>query len=188
VIAAAVIVAAGSGTRLGGVAKALLRTPGGETYLGAIVTRLRGAGVGEIVVVVGAPFGGEVGAHAETLGARVIENREPARGMASSIACGFATLSGGDAAWLWPVDHPSVRGETLAAIASAWRGGVVIPRYQGRGGHPPLVGAARWPALAACADAPDGARAVLRGEGVVDVAVDDPGVVRDVDTPEDLPR
>jgi CTP:molybdopterin cytidylyltransferase MocA len=62
---------------------------------------------------------------------------------------------------------------------------VARPCYRGRGGHPPLIARARWPALAACADRADGARGVLRAARVVAVEVDDPAVILDVDTPAD---
>jgi molybdenum cofactor cytidylyltransferase len=111
--------------------------------------------------------------------------------MASSIALGFAAVRG-DAAWLWPVDHPAVHGATLAALAAALPGhDVARPRHHGRGGHPPLVAARVWPALAAMRLEParattTTARDVLAAVDVCDVEVDDPGCVRDIDTPEDL--
>ena len=189
---AAVIVAAGSGRRLGGVAKALLPYRGG-TYLGAIAATARAVGLADAVVVVGEPFGQEVAAHARQLGLRVRVNPAPDRGMASSVALGFAAIASGPAAaaWLWPVDHPAVTAATLGRLIEALgeghgRAEVARPRYRGRGGHPPLVARAVWPRLAGCAGAPGGARDVLRAARLVAIDVDDPGVVRDVDTPADL--
>jgi molybdenum cofactor cytidylyltransferase len=194
----AVVLAAGAGTRLGGVAKALL-TIEGRTFLERIVTT-GGAGEGTIVVV-GPPFEDAVAAHARELGARVVRNPDPARGMASSIALGFAALEGMcsepifavhvhlSGAWLWPVDHPFVRADTLDRIV---RGvGTEIeqtagqPRFGDRGGHPPLVGRKLWPELARCDQIEGGARTVLRPH-MIAIEVDDPGVVRDVDTPADV--
>jgi CTP:molybdopterin cytidylyltransferase MocA len=200
---AAVILAAGAGRRLGGVAKALLPHRG-TSYLGAIAATAREIGLVDAVVVVGEPFGAVVAAHARQLGLRVRTNPAPERGMASSVALGFAAIAGGPAAaaWLWPVDHPAVTAATLRRLVAALgepggdRGGdpggdpavgidVAQPCYRGRGGHPPLVARAVWPALAACAGHPDGARGVLRAARSVAVEVDDPGVVHDVDTPAD---
>jgi CTP:molybdopterin cytidylyltransferase MocA len=82
---AAVILAAGAGQRLGGVAKALLPHPAGS-YLAAIAATAREVGLVDAVVVVGAPFGDEVAAHARQLGLRVRVNPAPERGMASSVA------------------------------------------------------------------------------------------------------
>jgi molybdenum cofactor cytidylyltransferase len=187
--AAAVIVAAGAGTRLGGVAKALLPYRG-HSHLAAIAGTARAVGLVDAVVVVGAPFGDDVAAHARQLGLRVRVNPDPGRGMASSVALGFAAIASGpaDAAWLWPVDHPAVREATLWQLIRALRPGdeVAQPRHGGAGGHPPLIRRALWPALAACGSQADGARGVLRAARLIAVDVDDPGVVRDVDTPADL--
>ena len=188
---AAVIVAAGAGRRLGGVAKALLPHRG-QSYLAAIAATARTVGLVDAVVVVGEPFGQEVAAHARQLGLRVRVNPAPDRGMASSVALGFAALGSGPAgaAWLWPVDHPAVTEATLRRLALAiGQAEVVQPRYLGRGGHPPLCRRTLWPQLAACAgptSSARGARGVLRAARLVAVDVDDPGVVRDVDTPADL--
>ena len=75
---------------------------------------------------------------------------------------------------------------TAALVAALGDADVAQPRHAGRGGHPPLIRRALWPQLAACGEHPDGARGVLRAARVVTVDVDDPGVVRDVDTPADL--
>jgi molybdenum cofactor cytidylyltransferase len=56
--------------------------------------------------------------------------------------------------------------------------------HAGHRGHPPLIARALFDRLARCSD--DGARAVLAAADVVDVAVDDPGCLRDVDTAHDL--
>jgi CTP:molybdopterin cytidylyltransferase MocA len=198
---AMVIVAAGAGCRLGGVAKALLPYRG-RSYLATIAATARAVGLVDGVVVVGEPFGADVAAHARQLGLRVRVNPAPGRGMASSVALGFAAIANGPAAaaWLWPVDHPAVTAPALHQLVDAfgalraleWTGRespleiVIQPRYRGRGGHPPLIARALWPRLAACAGEPDGARGVIRTARLVAVEVDDPGVVRDVDTPADL--
>lgn len=180
----AVIVAAGAGTRLGGVAKALLPA-GDQTFLAHIAATAGTVGVAasDLVVVVAAPFGDAVAAAARTLGALVVHNPDPARGMGSSVACGFAAVPPGlDAAFLWPVDHPWVRASTLAALIAAGGG---VPVHHERRGHPPLIPRAQFAALAAAAAHPDGARGVLRG-ALTAIPVDDPGVLRDVDRPGDL--
>jgi CTP:molybdopterin cytidylyltransferase MocA len=193
VIARAVVLAAGQGARLGGVAKALLDA-GDRSFLARIVETAAAAGVepGRIMVVVGAPFGDAVAAEAARLGARVAVNPDPARGMASSVAVGFAALDAdarGDVALLWPVDHPAVAADTVARVlAAAADVDVVVPRHRGRGGHPAAVARPVWAALAAAADAHAGARTVLADPRWRrrDLAVDDPGVVRDVDDRADL--
>lgn len=175
------IVAAGAGTRLGGVAKALLPC-GPTTFLARIAATAAAAGIDEAdtIVVVGPPHGEPVAAAARALGLAVAINPAPDRGMASSVACGFAALAPAvDAAFLWPVDHPLIRVDTLTRLRALGAG---TPRHGGRGGHPPLVPRDRFVALIA-GDHPDGARGVLRG--LPSLAVDDPGALRDVDLPAD---
>ncbi|MDX2090070.1 MAG: NTP transferase domain-containing protein [Kofleriaceae bacterium] len=184
----AVILAAGAGSRLGGVAKALLRA-GGESYLERIMRTARGAGAREVVVVVGQPYGERVSEAARAMGGIVVENPAPERGMASSVALGFAAIADTsvDAAWLWPVDHPFVAHATLAWLTAALgTHAAAQPRFEGRGGHPPLVARTLFRALAACTDSPNGARGVLAAADVVAVAVGDRAVVQDIDTPADL--
>ena len=193
----AVILAAGRGERMGGVAKALVRKASGlrpqasgrseaPTFLALIVGTARQVGTGDVVVVVGPPFGEAVEAEAKRLGARVAWNTAPERGMASSVAVGFGVVEG-NAAWLWPVDHPDVKAETLRVLIEALgTHDAARPVVGGKGGHPPLVARTLWPRLAACGDLPGGARAVLAAANVIDVAVEDRGCVHDVDTVEDL--
>ncbi len=183
----AVILAAGAGTRLGGVAKALLVGSDGRTFLARILDTARVVGLDRAVVVVGPPFAAEVGSEADRLGAVVTVNPAPERGMASSVACGFGALDDADAAWLWPVDHPGVQAATLRALVAARAShDAARPMYEGRGGHPPLIGRSLFARLASCADTLGGARSVLAGADTIDVVVDDPGCVRDVDTLRDL--
>jgi molybdenum cofactor cytidylyltransferase len=187
----AVVLAAGAGARLGGVAKALLRVPsshGDETFLARIVGTAASAGVAaqDIVVVVAAPFAADVGREARRRGTRVVENPAPERGMASSVALGFAALVGDDAitaAFLWPVDHPRVAAATLATLVAAGEG---VPSHDGKGGHPPLVPRRLFAALAACTVFPGGAREVVGP--LARISVDDAGVLADVDHPADLER
>jgi CTP:molybdopterin cytidylyltransferase MocA len=193
----AVILAAGAGRRMGGAAKALLAIDG-ETFLGRITATVRAAGVSGGVVVVGAPHAAAVGAAARSLGFDVATNGDPARGMASSVAIGFTAAVSRDAyvdadvALLWPVDHPHVGAATierlLAELAAAPDRVAAIPTRAGRGGHPPAIRRALWPALAACGARPDGARGVIAavGPAAIRIEVDDDGVVRDIDEPGDL--
>jgi CTP:molybdopterin cytidylyltransferase MocA len=188
---------------MGGVAKALLVDATGTTFLARIAMTARAVGLVDGVVVVGPPYGERVAAAARELKLRVVENPSPERGMASSIALGFAAIAESidsatpaallrapaepglaiaSAAWLWPVDHPDVTEATLRALVAA-RGShdVARPRHGGRGGHPPLVARELWPRLVGCSNLDGGARTVFAAADVVDIEVDDVGVVRDYD-------
>ena len=186
----AVVLAAGRGARLGGLAKALLPIAG-ETFLAHVAGTVAAAGGGEILVVIGPPHGAAVRAEASRLGLAVVENPAPERGMASSVAIGFAALAGrgGRAALLWPVDVARVTATTVAAVvAAATSDRIVVPTWQGRGGHPSAFGRAVWPELVACPALPTGALSVVHRDParVRRIPVDDPGVLADVDRPGDL--
>jgi molybdenum cofactor cytidylyltransferase len=77
-------------------------------------------------------------------------------------------------------------------VARTPASGAAIPVYRGRGGHPSGFGCATWPALAACRAVDQGARGVIRElerhGRVVRFEVADPGVIADIDTPDDLAR
>jgi molybdenum cofactor cytidylyltransferase len=185
VTVSAIVLAAGAGQRLGGVCKALLCTREGETYLARVTRRAREAGCAEIVVVVAAPFGDAVAAVAE---GRIVWNRHPEVGMASSIACGIAVATG-DVALVWPVDHPSATTDSVRAVlAVAAADVIVVPTFEGRGGHPTAFGRGSWAELAAIPA--DGARQVVRRDPsrVRRVPVADRGVIDDVDLPGDQAR
>lgn len=196
-VGVAVILAAGTGRRLGGVAKAVLRLRDGRTYLEAVRDAARAGGIRALVVVVGPPHASITRDDADRLGLPIATNRDPTRGMASSVAVGFRwALDHADDhrfGLLWPVDHPLVSPTTVQTIiAHASVDGVAIPTYEGRGGHPSAFGRTLWPALCACASAARGARTVIDElcaapggrERLARVAVADRGVVADVDTPE----
>ncbi len=193
----AVILAAGAGTRMGGVAKALLVGGDGRTFLARVVATAREVGSETPIVVVGEPFATDVGRAALDLGAAVVVTPDPARGMSSSVSVGFNTLghlvahdrrfAGADAAWLWPVDHPYVSADTLRRVAAALvNHDAARPVYQGRGGHPPLIARSLFGRLAACAGIDGGARSVLAAADTIALEVDDPACVRDIDTRTDL--
>ncbi len=188
----AVVLAAGRGERLGGVAKALL-TIDGESFLARVAGTLRAAGGDDLLVVVGPPHGDRVRAEATRLGLSVVENPAPERGMASSVATGFAALAGrgGTAALLWPVDVVRVAAASVSAVVTAAAADrIVVPTWQGRGGHPAAFGRALWGELATCDALPQGARSILHRAParVTRLPVDDPGVLADVDLPADLER
>lgn len=185
----AVVLAAGAGRRMGGVAKALLRTEG-SSFLERIVTTARAANVERIVVVVGPPFAEAVRDEAKRLSIRggdIVDNPDPDRGMASSIELGFRNLRDASMAYLWPVDHPDVTRATLELLArKIATHDAARPTFGGRGGHPPLLAKLLFSPMMVCSQEPQGARSVLATRDVIDVPVEDPGVILDVDRPEDL--
>ncbi|WP_442488901.1 nucleotidyltransferase family protein [Halomonas litopenaei] len=90
------------------------------------------------------------------------------------------------AAAVWLADMAWVSAPTcrlLAASASADR--LVRPRFHGQPGHPVIIGRDFWPEMTQL-HGQDGARALLHRhrQALLEIDVDDPGVVRDLDTPQ----
>lgn len=109
-------------------------------------------------------------------------------GMGDSIAAGVrATADAGG--WLvLPGDLPLVRPESLRAVAAALQGAsVVVPFHEGVRGHPVGFAAEHGPALQALSGAEGAASIVKRGQ-VLRLELDDPGIVTDIDTVDDLAR
>jgi molybdenum cofactor cytidylyltransferase len=106
--------------------------------------------------------------------------------MGYSIAAGVR--SRGDASgWLvLPGDMPLVRPATLRAVAAALgQHAVSFAQYQGQHGHPVGFSAELYSELAVLTG-DQGARRILARYPAAAVEVDDPGVLMDIDTREDL--
>ena len=180
---AVVIVGAGAGTRFGGPkAGATLRD--GRRFLDAIVETAKSAGLDPVIAVL--PPG-----VVAPEGARVVVNATPESEQIISARLGLAQLTGAPvtSALLWPVDHPFVNLESVLAILDAARrtgAQIVVPVHESRRGHPTWFHRDTWRELMTVPDG--GARAVIRADPsrVSEVEVSDRGVLRDIDTREDL--
>jgi len=111
-------------------------------------------------------------------------------GQLSSFQAGIRALPANyDAALLTLVDHPSVRDATIAAMIERFtcsKSPLVIPRFQGRRGHPVLLSRAILDEILSLPQTAS-AKQVIHGhmEAALQLDMDDPGVLRDVDTPAD---
>jgi CTP:molybdopterin cytidylyltransferase MocA len=183
----AVVPAAGRSSRFGGMK--LLAPVAGEPLLQHTLRSLLDGGVDEIVLVA-AP---DVSFAAVPLAAdprvRLVANEQPDRGMFSSIQTGLAAVPGGpDVILVLPADMPFVKASTVAAVgAAAQSERVIVPLYEGRRGHPIALPVLFRRALLD-ADPTRSLKDALRTAGapLVELSVDDPGVLRDVDVREDL--
>jgi molybdenum cofactor cytidylyltransferase len=184
---AAIVLAAGYSSRMGSF-KPLLPF-GSLTIIERVTSILREAGVDTIRVVVG------WNAHLvipvlEHCGVAWVTNERFEDGMYSSIQAGVRGLPPtADAFFLMPGDMPLVRETTLTRLADEWDarpGGILYPCRGGRRGHPPLIAAAYAPELLRETPA-GGLRELLRRHAGAarDVEVADPGILTDLDTPED---
>jgi CTP:molybdopterin cytidylyltransferase MocA len=181
---AAILLAAGQSRRMGAF-KPLLPF-GARTVVETCVDNLRAAGVGEIVVVVG-HRGAEVRARLQDWPVRFAVNEEAESEMSVSIARGVAQLPDeAQAVLIALVDQPAVTpdiiGRVLATRAETGAR-LVVPEYEGRGGHPVLIDLAYRAELLKL-DAGRGLRALFARHRLATrrVAVTSPYVRRDMDT------
>lgn len=179
----AVVPAAGRSRRMG--REKVLLPFGDSTILETVLGKLEEAGVRRIVVVL-RPDQPEAAGAAARAGAEVVVNPEPDEEMLVSIRLGVERLSGSvDAFFVWPADHPAIEPATLRRLAAeAGRGIAVIPVHRGRRGHPALVGAELVPEIERIP--PDAGLRRLwrdRADAVREIAVDDPGVLENLDSP-----
>jgi CTP:molybdopterin cytidylyltransferase MocA len=183
---AGLVLTAGASSRWGGAPKAWLDA-GGEPAVLRIARVLRAAGIGDVVVVVGAR-GDEIRRRLPAELA-VVQNDRWAEGRTGTVQAGLRWASGRRRVVLWPVDHPFVEAKTVERLLAAAADPMTLwtlPEYLGRGGHPVVVAAEAFPLIEALGpDAP--LRSVLPRLGVQvrRVRVDDPGVRAGTDTPEE---
>lgn len=174
--------------------KALLPWPPTETSLGRhVIDTLRDAGLAPLAIVTGEHHD-QIAPIFHDTEVAVIFNARHQAGQLASLQVGLQwafAASASDLALVTLVDVPSVRVETVRHLVAQARTSsalVIRPDISGAHGHPVI-----WRRAAASlldtADPAVGGRGVVRAlaarGAVLDVAVDDPGVLVDVDTPED---
>ncbi|MDR6407075.1 nucleotidyltransferase family protein [Paraburkholderia terricola] len=109
------------------------------------------------------------------------------RGMGASLAAGIEASDDAEGWIVALADMPRIAVTTIEALARALDGGasLVAPFYEGQRGHPVGFGGEHRDALLKL-DGDAGARSLLISQRVTRLDVDDPGILRDVDTQEDL--
>ncbi|HAK91122.1 molybdenum cofactor cytidylyltransferase [Massilia sp. UYP32] len=186
-----ILLAAGRGRRFdpaGQRNKLLQRLPGGELVVAASARTL--LAVFPRVVAVAPPDDGGVGDVLRQLGCEVTVCPDADGGMGLSLAHAIRhSLDAPGQGWLVALgDMPFVAPSTLQALAAAIEEGAAIaaPLFGGRRGNPVAFGARHRDDLLAL-DGDQGARRLLAGSPVAAIDVLDSGILRDIDSPSDLP-
>lgn len=186
----AIVLAAGGSSRMG-EPKPLVSL-GGQPLLSRVLSSIAGSKVDETVVVLGSAserVRGEVPLN----GARAVENPKFADGMSTSLRAGVAALAPeAEAFFVVLGDEPFVRSETFDALIAArdrTHARIVLPVYEGVRGNPVLIDRSLADEVEELVG-DRGCRALrLRHpEETAEIPVDDPGVVIDLDTPDDVRR
>ncbi|MES2015842.1 MAG: nucleotidyltransferase family protein [Pseudomonadota bacterium] len=186
---AGILLAAGRGARFdpdGAANKLMAAVPGRDAV---VVACAAGALLGALtdVLAVVRPGAAEVASQLRALGCRVSTCPDADQGMGASLVHALEQTRDA-AAWVIALgDMPHVQTATVRALLAALANGadIAAPLCQGRRGNPVAFGRTHLGRLLKLGgDA--GARSLLREWPVTEVEVDDPGIHRDVDFPEDL--
>ena len=159
---------------------------GNKTVIECCIDYLREGGVDDIVVVLG-HRADEI--RRKVSGVSFAINPAPDSEMGASIAVGVHELpETAQVTLIALVDHPAVPATVVSTLLESWKSGarLVIPTFQGRGGHPVLVDLSFKPELSNLPGS-GGLRALFdahRNE-VKRVPVDSPFIARDMDTWDD---
>ncbi|HKI75269.1 MAG TPA: nucleotidyltransferase family protein [Pseudomonadales bacterium] len=188
-----IILAAGSSRRFGDD-KRKVELPSGRTVLEQSIRNA--ADVLQQVMVVlrfgDQPFIDEFEPRLDLPNVEFFRAPDSAKGMAHSLGNAVHELHDWDAAMILLGDMPYLKSDTLRALLDAYQANqakapIVLPSKDGKTGHP-VIFAARYFEEIEALMGDVGARAVVDAhpDAVITVAVSDPGIFRDIDTPEDL--
>jgi molybdenum cofactor cytidylyltransferase len=135
----AVVLAAGEGRRMGGIAKPLIRLEGVPLIRRQLIA-LSGAGVDEVVVVTGYARDA-IEEQVQSFPVTLAHNAAHAEGQQGSVRVGLAALSGNfDAVLITLADQPLIAANDLIELISAFKkrptGHVLVPVVNARRGNP----------------------------------------------------
>ena len=186
-----ILLAAGRGRRFdpeGARNKLLALLPSNEPVVAASARALL-AVIPRVIAVV-APGDDAVGQVLRGAGCDVVVCDDADRGMAASLVHALRHSLPDAQSWLVALgDMPHVRTTTIAALCAQLEQGadIAAPVCQGKRGNPVAFSRMYLPDLLAL-EGDQGARAILQTRQVHQVAVDDPGIFYDIDTPSDLQK
>lgn len=184
-----VVLAAGTSSRFGDRNK-LLEQVDGEPMVHRTAKTLLDANTAGVTVVVGyqAP---EIRAAVSDLDVGTWTNEDYADGQSTSVASGVAAARdrGADAVLVALGDMPAVTVETVNALIAAYDrtdNDALAAAYDGRRGNPVLFDSRYFDALLDVEGDVGGRDILLEEADAVAVETGDPGVLSDVDRPDDL--
>lgn len=189
-----IILAAGKGERFGGD-KCLARLPNGVA-MGVAATSNLAQFVDQLICVV-RPQDEPLQAELLRAGYKIVTCQDASVGMSASLRAGIKASSDACGWIIALADMPLIKPSTYRAIAteaikhtkivSAYLQPIIVPNYQGQGGHPVYFPARfRDELLALSGDR--GAKKLLHQypKSVQRIAVDDVGILQDFDTRADF--
>jgi CTP:molybdopterin cytidylyltransferase MocA len=181
---AALILAAGLGTRFGG--QKLLAPIGRKPMLQRVLDLCADAELAPVIVVLGADAD-QIESTMSWRSELRVHNPSPERGLAQSVRLGMWTLARLQHVHRAAVllgDQPLLTLQQLRTIVGA-RGQIVVPRYDGKPGNPVVLDRSVW-TLAAGLEGDRGFSQLFSAYPNLVSFVDVAGSNPDIDTPDDL--
>lgn len=189
---AGVVLAAGTSSRFGTANKLLAAADDSdEPIVRRATLTLTATRLDPVVVVLGHEAD-RVATAVDGLDVELVRNEAYADGQATSVRAGVQAVrdrSDVDAVLIALGDMPFVARETIEALLTAYEadvGAALAAAHDGDRGNPVLFDRRYFDALCDVEGDVGGRRLLFEGDRSACVAVDDPGVRRDVDEPDDL--
>jgi molybdenum cofactor cytidylyltransferase len=186
----AIILAAGSARRMG--SQKLLLPFGKSTMIETVVDQVLGSSVKHVMVVLGANRQ-EVQDALAVKPVKFCYNKAHEDGMLSSVQCGIRALpADASSALIFLGDQPGIPPAVINSVIQAYLQelvGIVIPVHAHRRGHPLLVDM-KYRKEIGQLDLEEGLRSLRHHfpDDVLEVEVDEPGILVDIDTPADYKK
>ena len=186
----AVILAAGTSSRMG-QAKQLLAL-GESTVLAQTLAHVQAVAFHEVILVLGASAEA-IRSQLSAQELQIVVNPAYQQGIASSLHAGLSAVDpNSDAALIVLADQPFIRPRTLIQIVEEYRRSqaqIVVPTHQGQRGNPVLLDRSVFAEIMAL-EGDVGSRAIFAQHmnGIVNVEVEDKGILIDLDDPGDYER
>jgi molybdenum cofactor cytidylyltransferase len=146
----------------------------------------------QILLVLGSHAGEIAGKITISPKIEIVVNHDFKEGMSSSVKCGIKNApAGADAFMLLLGDQPFISPAIINRLLDEYqtsKHGIVIPVYNGKHGHPVIFAAKYKQELLAIAD--QGAKAVVNNhlQDILEVPLDAPEILTDIDTPQDYQK
>lgn len=186
-----VLLAAGTSSRYGDENK-LLQTVEGKSLVRHAAETLVASDVDGVTVVVGYEAD-RVRAAIDDLDVAIRTNDDYGAGQSTSVGTGIADAAerGADAALIALGDMPWVEVETVDYLVDGYRRGmsdILVAAHEGNRGNPVLFDSRFFDQLIDVDGDVGGRHLLLESGETVAIETSDPGVVRDIDCPTDLPE
>lgn len=188
---AAIVLAAGQGSRMGG--GKLLLPLGDTTVIECSVQNLISVPISNLVVVIGV-YGEAIKRQLQKFSAKFAINPDPSSDMAESIRCGLKVVNPLEikAFLILPADIPLILPKTVRMLVASLLDSdksIAVPLFRNRRGHPVVFRSSLYEQVMNFRS-PQGIRPLVHGDlyQVLLVEVEDEGVIADLDNWDDYRR